>query len=166
MVFTRAVPGGMHGGWSRRAALGAAGAVGAAGALAGCSWFAEDPPPAPDPLEPLLAATRTLAARYAAALAAHPDLADRLRPLHEAHLAHESALVSLIGRPELATATPSPPAPSPPGDPDGVLTALRDAERDGQDEAGRACLSAEPARAELLGSIAAARATHAEVLAR
>jgi hypothetical protein len=160
MVFTRAV----HGGWSRRAVLGAAGTVGAAGALAGCSWFAEDPPPPPDPLEPLLAATRTLAARYAAALAAHPDLADRLAPLHEAHLAHETALVTLIGRPELATASPSAQPVAPPADPDGVLAALRDAEQEGQDEAGRACLSAEPARAELLGSIAAARATHAEVL--
>jgi hypothetical protein len=159
MVFT----GSVHGGWSRRAVLGA-GTVGAAGALSGCSWFTDDPPPPPpDPLEPLLAGTRLLASSYAAALAAHPGLADRLRPLHETHLAHETALVELIGRPELASASPPAVGP-PPIDPDGALAALRDAERDGQDAASRACLSAPPERAALLGSIAAARATHAEVL--
>jgi hypothetical protein len=159
-VFTSAV----REGWSRRAVLGAAGVIGAAGTLSGCSWFEDDPPPPPDPLEPLLAATRVLAARYEAALAAHPELADRLRPLHEAHRAHESALVELIGRPELASASPPPASPAP-ADPEETLAALRDAERDEQDQATRECLAAPAERAGLLGSIAAARATHREVLA-
>jgi hypothetical protein len=162
MVFTRAV----LGGWSRRTVLGAAGTVGAAGALAGCSsWFADDPPPPPDPLEPLLAATRALAARYDAVLAAYPALAGGLRPLHETHLAHEVALVEAIGRPGLATASPGSGTWTPPvGDRDDALAALRDAERDAQSAAAEACLAAPPERAALLGSIAAALATHAEVL--
>jgi hypothetical protein len=149
--------------WSRRALLGAAGTVGAAGALAGCSWFDDEPPPPPDPLEPLLASTRALAAWYDATLAAHPQLADQLRPPYEAHLAHETALLELIGRPELASASP-PPAGTAPLEPEAALEALREAERDGQDEATQACLAAPPERAALLGSIAAARATHAAVL--
>jgi hypothetical protein len=161
MVFT-----GPMRGLSRRSVLGAAGAVGAAGAIAGCSWFADEPPPPPDPLAPFLAATRALAARYDTVLAAHPDLTGRLAPLLEAHRAHETALVGLIGRPELVSASPPPTSAAPPADPDEALATLRDAERDGQTEATEACLAAPSERAGLLGSIAAARATHAEVLAR
>jgi len=148
--------------------LGAAGGVGAAGALSGCSWFDRpDPPPPPDPLEPLLASTRTLAARYDAVLAAFPELAARLRPLHEAHLAHEAALLQVIGRPELATASPGTGSWAPPpggAEPEDTVAVLRDAEQEGYAEAGEFCLAAPPERAALLGSIAAARATHAEVL--
>lgn len=149
--------------------LGAAGGVGVAGVLSGCSWFDRSaPPPPPDPLEPLLAATRALAARYDAALSVHPGLAGRLRPLHETHLAHETALLEMIGRPELATPSPRAGSWAPPAgdaDQDAAVALLRDAERDGQDEATQACLAAPPERAALLGSIAAARASHAEVLA-
>jgi hypothetical protein len=146
------------------------GVAAAAGALSGCSWLGSDPPepPPPDPLEPLLSATRALRARYAAVLAAHPDLTGRLRPLDDAHAAHESALVDLIGRPELASPSTGTGSWAPPAgevaDPDQALAMLRDAERDGQAEAAQACLSAPPERAALLGSITAARATHAEVL--
>jgi hypothetical protein len=147
--------------------LGAAGGVGAAGVLSGCSWLdRSDPPPPPDPLEPQLAATRALAARYDAALTAFPELAARLRPLHEAHLAHAAALLRVIGRPELASASPgnwTPPAGG--TEPADALAVLRDAEQAAQAEATAVCLAAPPERAALLGSIAAARATHAEVLA-
>ncbi|MPZ25649.1 MAG: hypothetical protein GEV12_04180 [Micromonosporaceae bacterium] len=156
-----------------------------AGAVSGCAWFDTDPPPPPppDPLEPLLAATRALAARYAAALASHPELSDQLAPLHEAHLAHATALVELIGRPELASPTAgpggwSPPlggspagpgngSPSPGGPdepPEDLLAGLREAELTAREEATAACLAAPPERAAVLGSITAARATHAEVL--
>jgi hypothetical protein len=150
--------------------LAAAGAGLGAGALAGCSLLQSSPaPPPPDPLEPLLRSTRLLVARYAAALAAHPDLAERLGDPHQAHLAHEAALLDVINRPELASPSPggaawASPSEAVPTAPDDAIAALRDAERDGRDEAVQACLSAPPARAPLLGSIAAARATHVEVL--
>jgi hypothetical protein len=141
------------------------------GAVSGCSWLQSSPaaPPPPDPLEPLLGSTRMLVAGYAAALAAHPDLADRLGDPHQAHLAHETALLEVINRPELVSPSPGGAAWVPPPEavattPDDAIAALRDAERDGRDEAVQACLSASPERAPLLGSIAAARATHVEVL--
>jgi hypothetical protein len=148
-------------GWTRRAVL--AGAV--AATVSGCSWLEREAaePPAPDPLEPLLAATRALAARYQAATTAHPDLAELLRPLHENHRAHETALLELIGRPALASPSPGAGTWSPPLGED-VLGELEDAERAGREEAARACLAAAPVRVAVLGSIAAARATHAEVL--
>lgn len=173
MVFTRPV----QRGWSRRAVLGMFGTGMAAGIApaAGCSWWDSDPPPPPappDPLEPLLASTRDLAGRYAQTIAGYPELAGRLGPLHEAHLAHEAALLAVIGRPELAATSPGTPsgtAQSAAGpsasSPQEAVAALRKGERDGREQAAQACLAAEPGRAALLGSITAARRTHLEVLA-
>lgn len=182
MVFTEPVRDRGGPGWTRRAVLGA-GSAAVAGVASGCAWFDTDPPPPPpDPLEPLLTATGILAARYAATIADHPELAGRLTPLHEAHLAHVTALVQLIGRPELASpstgpggwspplgSSPSPGAPAaspgaPAASPDDRLAELRDAELAAGEEASAACLAAPPERAAVLGSITAARATHAEVL--
>lgn len=181
MVFTSAV----HGGWSRRAILSAAGSVGVLVSLPGCSLLSRepDPPPPPDPLEPLLAATRELIARYRDALATlpeHPERAAALAPLQQAHLAHAEALLAVIGRPSgPVTGPPSgppsgppadreagrPPSPAPDGvDPDQLLEELREAERQAQAQAAEACLTATPDRTALLGSITAARATHVEVL--
>jgi hypothetical protein len=163
-------------GWTRRAVLAAGAGVAVAGPVTGCTWWRPDPqpPPPPDPLEPLLAGTRALAGRYDRTLAAHPELAGRLRPLHQAHLAHEGALLATIGRPELASPSP-PPATgtwSPPlagrgiaTDPVDAIGELREAERNGRREAAQACLAGPPERAALLGSITAARASHAEALA-
>lgn len=165
MVFTMAVRDGT--GWTRRGVLGVAVAV---GALSGCSWLESEPPepPPPDPLEPMLASTRALLARYDAVLAAHPDLTGRLRPLAESHTAHEAALLEVIGRPELASPSAGAGSWAPPAgeltDPDQALAVLREAERGGQVEAAQACLSAPAERTALLGSITAARASHAEVL--
>jgi hypothetical protein len=142
-------------------------AAAALGALAGCGLLDEDPPaPAPpDPLAPLLAGTVDLLARYDAALAAQPDLAARLTPVREAHAAHAAALAALIGVP-----TPSP-APGPSAEPTGAapdargtLAALRAAEQGGRRAAADACLAAPAERATLLGTIAAARASHVEAL--
>lgn len=161
-------------------ALGGAGVTGAAGlaGLSGCSWLGSDPPPPPppDPLEPLLAGAGQLADRYQAAITAHPRLAARLRPLREAHLAHQTALREVIGRPEPATTPPgsgtwAPPldapqtGPAEPEQPEQALADLRKAERDGEQAAAQACLAAPPERATLLGSIAAARAAHRRALA-
>lgn len=164
-MFTGAV----RAGWSRRAVLGAVG-TGAVGAAASCSWFdtaGSDPPP-PDPLAPLLAATRDLLVRYARTGAIHPELADRLAPLRHAHEQHTTALRQMVGLPEPAPPSPtstSTAGPQVPADPDEAVEALREAEQDGVDRAEQACLDAPVERTMLLGSIYAARATHLEVLA-
>ena len=156
--------------WTRRAVLAAAGGVGVAGVLSGCSLFTpEEPALPPDPLEPLLASAHQLITRYQEAISAHPDLAPRLQPIQQAHEAHAEALQQLIGRSPSPPGTGeagSPPAPSPAADPDdaAVLASLAELERAAAHQARLACLAAPAERTGLLGSITAARATHAEVL--
>ncbi|MFI7518306.1 hypothetical protein [Micromonospora globbae] len=154
-------------GHSRRGLLRAGGllALGAAAApLAGCDLLGGDDeaPKAPDPLRPLLDEALTLATAYQDAATAHPDLAARLTPIAEAHRAHAGELARLIG----ITPPSSTPAPSgaPSTDPDATLADLRQRERAGRDAAVAACASAPAERAPLVGSIAAARATHLEAL--
>lgn len=138
---------------------------GAAVPLTGCDLFDrdDDKPPSPDPLEPLAAEAATLAARHRAAIAADPALADRLTPIADAHQAHADELRRVIGRPA-PSATPAGPPSAPATDPDGLLAALRQAEQQGRENAAKACAAAPAERAALLGSIAAARATHVEAL--
>ncbi|MGN9907368.1 hypothetical protein ACTMTJ_07385 [Phytohabitans sp. LJ34] len=135
--------------------------------ISGCGLFGDDEekaqPPAPDPLAPLLAEARSLAGQHEAAIAAFPVLAERLTPVAEAHREHAAALAKVIKTPEpsaSASASPSPPA----GDAKGTLAALRAAEQKCQKAAAQACQAAPAERAALLGSIAAACATHLEVV--
>ncbi|MEH0935099.1 hypothetical protein [Micromonospora psammae] len=136
---------------------------GAAVPLTGCDLFDRDGPEPPDPLEPLVRESRDLAARYRAAIAADPGLTDRLAPIAEAHTAHADELQRVIGRPA-PSGSASPGAPTAPAGRNALLAALRQAERGGRDSAAKACAEAPGERAALLGSIAAARATHLEVL--
>jgi hypothetical protein len=138
--------------------------------IAGCGLFGDEEdkaqPSAPDPLAPLLAEALSLADRHEAAIAAFPALAGRLSPVAEAHREHAAALAKMIKAPEPGA---SPPAPStapatPESDQKSALAALRSAEQKGQKAAAEACRSAPAERAALLGSIAAARATHLEVV--
>lgn len=138
---------------------------GAAAPLAGCELLdrGDDDSRRPDPLEPLAAESLALEARYRAAVAAAPDLADRLTPIADDHRAHAEKLRELIGRPAPSgspAATPTPAAT----DPDGLVAELRRTERQGRENAARACAAAPAERVALLGSIAAARATHVEAL--
>ena len=153
----------------RRAVLtGLLGTV-AGASLAGCWPLTSSPTahPTPHPLAPTLAGTLALIDRYQATMAAHPDLGARLQPLLADHQAHLDALRTAMG----GTASPSgsPAAASPStsvaADAPGAVAALRAAEQAGQSEAAGACLAAPPGYAPLVGSIAACRATHAEVLA-
>jgi hypothetical protein len=136
----------------------------AAAPLAGCGLFDRDEPEHQDALDPLLAATLRLAAEYDAAIAAQPELADRLAPLRDAHRAHAKALAQVIGR-RASILSPSPLAGTPAGqDGTAILAQLQAAEKAGQDEAAAACLAAPADRTALLGSITAARASHQVVL--
>ncbi|MET8118130.1 hypothetical protein [Micromonospora sp. NPDC005189] len=133
---------------------------GAAAPLTGCDLFDRDdqPAPPPDPLRPMVDESLVLAAAYQASAAAHPELADRLGAIAEAHTAHATELARVIG-----VALPSTVA-TPPADPTGALAALRAMEKTAQQSATVACAAAPAERAALLGSIAAARATHQEAL--
>ncbi|MEE6261050.1 hypothetical protein [Plantactinospora sonchi] len=142
--------------------------VGATGGLTGCGLFEGEPdrPPAADPLAPLMAGALDLAARYEAAIAAFPALTDRLRPIAEAHRAHAAELARVTGATlPTATAAASPAAVGGTGNNDDeVRRDLRKAEQEGRDAAKKACAEAPANRAALVGSIAAARATHLEVV--
>jgi hypothetical protein len=134
--------------------------------ISGCGLFGDDDgkaPPAPDPLAPLLAEALALAGQHEAAMAAFPVLAERLTPVAQAHREHAAALAKVIQTP--APSTPVSASPGPPtGDTKSTLAALRAAEQKNQKTAGQACQAAPAERAALLGSIAAACATHLEVI--
>jgi hypothetical protein len=153
------------------AALAGAAGLGSAG-LAGCTLGGSGgprPSPSPDPLRPVLTGTEALIDLYAATVAAQPALADRLNPLLAEHRAHADALRAAMG-----LATPSGSAsPTPASTPSGVrvpddaaaaLAAVAGAERTAQASAVKDCLASRPEHAGLLGSIAASRACHLEVL--
>jgi len=143
----------------RRRTVLALGAAAAVTGVAGCDREPPAPPP-PDPLLPLATDAVALAGRYRLAAADLPDRAPTLTPIAEAHEAHAAELARLM-------ATPTPPAPSAAPSADGAdarLEALRAAEKAAYDAAVEACVDAPAHRAALVGSIAAARATHLEAL--
>jgi hypothetical protein len=155
--------------WTRRGLLraGAAGAAGAAAAYAsaGCGlWDRQpDPQPSTDPLDAVRLDALRLATLCDAAVVAYPDLASRLNPIREAHIAHATELARVIGAP---TANPASASPTsvPVGGAIAALAAVRAAEQEAQRTATRLCLTAPASRAALVGSIVAALATHQEVL--
>jgi hypothetical protein len=170
MVLTvRVLLGDERPGHPRRAVLratlgGLVGAV-AAAALAGCDASrTAQPRRVADPLNPFYRDTVALLARYEAIMTALPALTDRLTPLRDAHREHLRALTREIG-PNLETPAPTASVGGDlPGDTGSALAALRDAEKAAAAGARAACLAAPSYRAALLGSIAAARASHVGVL--
>jgi hypothetical protein len=147
-------------GHTRRRVLGTGGALAGLVTLSGCGLFDDDPEPpkAPDALAPLLAEALALASAYDRLIRSDQTLSARLTPLSEAHRAHAAELAKVIG-----TTLPSSAAPSAAAGTD-TVAGLRKAELAGQKSAATACKVAPAGRAALLGSIAAARATHAEAL--
>jgi hypothetical protein len=132
-------------------------------ALAGCGLFDDDPEPAPAPdaLQPLLDEALALAAAYDRAVLAEPGLGARLTPLAADHRTHAAELSRVIGGPVPSGA---PVASAPAGDAADSVATLRKAEQAAQKTAAAVCRTAHAARAGLTGSIAAARAAHAEAL--
>lgn len=109
----------------------------------------------------------TLLSRYDATIAAQPDLSSRLAPLRADHAAHVDALNAAMGR----TPSPTPsasasgsPGPAVPTGTKAAVAALRGAEKTAQGDAAKVCMTVPAQYAELVGSIAACRATHLEVL--
>ncbi|WP_212841068.1 hypothetical protein [Catellatospora sp. IY07-71] len=149
-----------------RAGTAAAVAGVAAPALAGCDLFGgPDEPPPPDALTGLLAGTHALVASYDAALAADTTLTALLTPLRDTHKAHAAALEAIMSPKPSPSAFSLPSAAPVDGDRKAILAALRTGEASAAKQAAEACVSTTTARAVLVGEIAAARATHVEVLA-
>jgi hypothetical protein len=124
--------------------------------------------PAPEGEEPLvsmLRGTLALIDSYTGTLTVHPSLSDQLRPLLDEHRVHATALRGALAdrRP---VAGPNPADDLPPVSPDeaAALGALFDVETAATAEAVRHCLAARARDASLLGSIAASRACHLELL--
>ncbi|MGE5827180.1 MAG: hypothetical protein ACM30G_02305 [Micromonosporaceae bacterium] len=144
-----------------RGLVGAAGAVATGAALTGCDLVRDDGPPSltTAALDAFLRDTLALAALYDAVLIDHPDLGTTLTPIRDAHRAHASALSAALGR-----SVPTPGAAAVPSAQAQAVATLVTAERTGRDAAIEACVGNAARLAPLLGSIAAARATHLEVL--
>ncbi len=129
--------------------------------LAACDLFSPDPPPPPDPLTDFYNETLALAALYdaQAARVSSATANATLLAIRDAHRAHAGALAAIMfpappspsGAPPLPSAAPSP-------------EPLRETERTAWQKAVEACVAAPAERAQLLGEIASARATHVEVL--
>ncbi|GIJ45867.1 hypothetical protein Val02_27530 [Virgisporangium aliadipatigenens] len=141
--------------------------AGASGLLSGCAMpgFPRLAGPAvmadADLLRGVLAESARLAARYEAAIGALPAEAERLTVVRDAHRAHADALLRAL---DTATAPADPSASAAPG---GTVTlkTLAEDERAASGRAATACLGVLSHHAPLVGTIAAARATHAESLA-
>lgn len=156
---------GEHAGTSRRTVLRGAGALVAVTGLvaAGC---ARDE--GPDELEGPLGAARSDAAAATAAVAAFPDLGERLTPVADARRAHADALAAEVrrARPDRAPAVDGPAAPAPvPASATEALTALRGSLGAARDAAGALALTTASYRCGLLTSVAASCAGQATVLA-
>ncbi|MFF4843881.1 hypothetical protein ACFY2G_27965 [Streptomyces collinus] len=112
----------------------------------------------------------SLLERYDAVAAAHPALADRLRPLRAAVAAHAEAFggagATKSPSPAAATASGSATAtpPAVPAAPKDALASLAGAERDLADRRAQALLDVPGELARLMASVAAAGAAHAYLL--
>ena len=107
----------------------------------------------------LLAQTVALGDAYDGAISRVPSLEARLTGLRDAHRAHAEALAQVLTQPSPSAGTTGSGT-----DPAAVLADLIDAETQGLEDARAACLGAPNRFAPLIGSIAAARACHLEVL--
>ena len=154
-------------GCARTAAAGAAGVSGSPSGAAPTSAAAATPAAATSaPAAPTTAAAAhwatvvsasesNLVADYTAVIKAHPALKVTLTPLLAAHRAHVAALKSSLGGAASVTV----------GATDQAISRLAQAEQRASDVAAKQCLTCPTQAAALLGSIAAANASHLVVLA-
>ncbi|MEU6201051.1 hypothetical protein [Streptomyces sp. NPDC047061] len=110
--------------------------------------------------------SRGLLRQYDAVLAAHPRLAERLRPLQAEVAAHAAAFEEGTASPT-ATGSASPSAsPTVPADEKSALASLAAAERSLADLRAKALLDVPGELARLLAGVAAADAGHAYLLTK
>ena len=149
----------------------------AALALAGCTAGGdgpgdpEDGPSAADRRARARAArdSEGLVERYDAVIAAHPGLAERLRPLRAEAVRHAQAFGGGPGRKASPSPSPSsssavPSAAAVPADDKDALASLAAAERELADRRAKALLGMPGELARLLASVAAAGAAHVYLL--
>jgi hypothetical protein len=159
MVLTMAMPWGC----TRRTVLTAAGAAGLV-AVAGCEsddGASAIPPDEAANLRRVAGESLDLATRYDAAIGQNPEQSARLTAIRDAHREHAAAIGRSLGSTVAAQAGPAPSGSQAAG---GGLKALAAAEKAAAERAVAACLDAASYHAPLLGTVAAARASHAEVL--
>jgi hypothetical protein len=147
-----------------RGFLAAAGAGATVAVLASCDLLPATHLPTPEvptELAAFLAGIVALGDRYDATITAVPALSQTLTPIRDAHRAHATALAQAL---QVTVPAATAPPPAPPTSRNPALAALAAAEKAGRDQAATICLAADARYAALLGSIAAARATHVEVL--
>ncbi|MER7490824.1 hypothetical protein ABTY20_34085 [Streptomyces sp. NPDC126497] len=113
--------------------------------------------------------SRELAARYDAVVAAHPGLAQRLRPLRAEVARHAEAFGDTAEPSPSPSSSPSGPVPPPPpaavpAKEKDALAGLAAAEREIADRRTKALLDAPGELARLLASVAAAGAAHVYLL--
>jgi hypothetical protein len=154
---------------TRRAVLrGLLGVTGAAAVslTAGCDVFSPAPSgtETPDPLEPFLRETVALADLYDTVLLQVPALASVITVPRDTHRKHAQALATAIGASAPRASGTVGPSAAPGADRTAAIAALVAAETAARDAAIEACLAAPARVASLVGSMAAARATHLEVL--
>jgi hypothetical protein len=151
-------------GWTRRTVLTAAGAAGVV-AVAGCEnsddGVSSIPPDQVAALRQVAGEALDLATRYDAAISQNADQAARLTAIRDAHREHAAAIGRSLDAPVAAQAAPAPSGSQASGS---GLKALAAAEKAAAGRAATACVAAATYHAPLLGAVAAARASHAEVL--
>ncbi|MET8686189.1 hypothetical protein ABZV77_18435 [Streptomyces sp. NPDC004732] len=164
----------------RRSLLTGAAGVASAALLAGCTDSADsDADERPSATRRLRATaakdSRKLLRQYDAVAAAHPSLAERLKPLRAEVAQHAEAFEADPGNRATGSAAPSPspsasaaaptaPSPSVASEPKKALRELADAERKLADRRGDALVDAPAEEGRLLASVAAAGAAHAYLL--
>jgi hypothetical protein len=156
---------------TRRAVLAGSAAVLAA-ATGGCAGAgqADAPPAGPEVvlLDGVIQSESGLVALYDAVLAAHSGLAGRLGPLREHHVQHLAVLKRhYVPGSTTGTATPAPrPVATAPASQAGALAAIRGAERRAAAARADEVRRVSPGLSQLLASIGACEAGHAQELAR
>lgn len=134
--------------------------------ITGCDARSDEPAPDPEAaqLQGLLATTAALADRYQAALSAVAALPATVGQIRDSHLAHARAVAQALGTPTPRPSASTAGAVPGPAERDATLAALMAAENEAYEKAVALCLTSSPRFAALLGSIAAARATHRAAL--
>ncbi|NAS23260.1 hypothetical protein GT755_16345 [Herbidospora sp. NEAU-GS84] len=150
---------------SRRALLGAGAGLVLVGCAKGQEAASPVASPSPDPHAALLAGLiggkEKLVALYQQAALSDAKLAPALQPFQQRHLAHLAALRKHLPEPGSPAATPTPVV-----NPEVTVEALKEAERAAAAARPEQAAAAKPVVAQLVASMGACEAVHAQALGR